>query len=58
VTHEEINDQTVEGVRLKGYNAFSVQFHPDAAPGPHDAEYLFDEFLDMIADSKKETTNA
>lgn len=58
VTHEEINDQTVEGVRLKGYNAFSVQFHPDAAPGPHDAEYLFDEFLDMIAESKKETTNA
>ncbi|WP_220739251.1 carbamoyl phosphate synthase small subunit [Leuconostoc miyukkimchii] len=56
VTHEEINDHTVEGVRLKNHHAFSVQFHPDAAPGPHDAEYLFDDFLNMVADSKKETT--
>lgn len=48
VTHEEINDKTVEGVRHRDYPAFSVQFHPDAAPGPHDASYLFDEFLDMI----------
>lgn len=48
VTHEEINDKTVEGVRHRAYPAFSVQFHPDAAPGPHDASYLFDEFLDMI----------
>ncbi|MFT8543137.1 MAG: carbamoyl phosphate synthase small subunit [Leuconostoc falkenbergense] len=56
VTHEEINDHTVEGLRLKNHHAFSVQFHPDAAPGPHDAEYLFDDFLTMIADTKKETT--
>lgn len=48
VTHEEINDKTVEGVRHRHVPAFSVQFHPDAAPGPHDASYLFDEFLDMI----------
>ncbi|KPJ22960.1 carbamoyl phosphate synthase small subunit [Streptococcus phocae subsp. phocae] len=48
VTHEEINDKTVEGVRHKDYPAFSVQFHPDAAPGPHDASYLFDEFLELI----------
>jgi carbamoyl-phosphate synthase small subunit len=52
VTHEEINDHTVEGLRLKNKAAFSVQFHPDAAPGPHDAEYLFDDFLTMIADAK------
>ncbi|MFR4249365.1 MAG: carbamoyl phosphate synthase small subunit [Leuconostoc lactis] len=56
VTHEEINDLTVEGLRVKNHHAFSVQFHPDAAPGPHDAEYLFDDFLNMIAEAQKETT--
>lgn len=50
ITHEEINDKTVEGVRHKYYPAFSVQFHPDAAPGPHDTSYLFDEFINMIDD--------
>ena len=49
VTHEEINDKSIEGVRQRFFPAFSVQFHPDAAPGPHDASYLFDEFMDMIA---------
>lgn len=53
ITHEEINDHTVEGLRLKNRPAFSVQFHPDAAPGPHDAEYLFDDFLAMIVATKK-----
>ena len=48
VTHEEINDRSVEGVRHRDYPAFSVQFHPDAAPGPHDADYLFDEFMEMM----------
>ena len=48
VTHEEINDKSVEGVRHRDFPAFSVQFHPDAAPGPHDASYLFDEFLELI----------
>ncbi|NQG97928.1 glutamine-hydrolyzing carbamoyl-phosphate synthase small subunit [Streptococcus suis] len=48
ITHEEINDKSVEGVRHRHYPAFSVQFHPDAAPGPHDASYLFDEFMDLI----------
>lgn len=48
ITHQEINDHTIEGVRLTNYPAFSVQFHPDAAPGPHDAEYLFDDFIAMI----------
>ncbi len=48
ITHEEINDKSVEGVRHKYHPAFSVQFHPDAAPGPHDASYLFDEFMELI----------
>ena len=48
ITHEEINDKSVEGVRHRNQPGFSVQFHPDAAPGPHDASYLFDEFLELI----------
>ncbi|VDG18882.1 carbamoyl phosphate synthase small subunit [Lactobacillus sp.] [Lactiplantibacillus mudanjiangensis] len=48
LTHEEINDGTVEGVRHRRYPAFSVQYHPDAAPGPHDADHIFDEFIDLM----------
>ncbi|MFV0559541.1 MAG: carbamoyl phosphate synthase small subunit [Enterococcus sp.] len=48
ITHEEVNDETIEGVRHRLYPAFSVQFHPDAAPGPHDALHLFDEFMEMM----------
>ncbi|MGT2799258.1 carbamoyl phosphate synthase small subunit [Streptococcus marmotae] len=48
ITHEEINDKSVEGVRHRYQPAFSVQFHPDAAPGPHDASYLFDDFMELI----------
>ena len=58
ITQYEINDGSVEGLRLKNHQAFSVQYHPDAAPGPHDAEYLFDEFLEMIAAHKEEQTHA
>lgn len=47
-THVNLNDQTVEGIRLKNYPAFSVQYHPEASPGPHDARYLFDEFVSMM----------
>lgn len=47
-THVNLNDQTVEGIRLKNYPAFSVQYHPEASPGPHDARYLFDEFASMM----------
>lgn len=48
ITQIELNDQTVEGVEHTKYNAFSVQFHPDAKPGPHDADFLFNKFWDMI----------
>lgn len=48
ITHRNLNDQTIEGIRLKSKPAFSVQYHPEAAPGPHDASYLFDEFVALI----------
>ncbi|WP_125589946.1 carbamoyl phosphate synthase small subunit [Companilactobacillus jidongensis] len=54
VTHEEINDHTVEGVQHEIYPAFSVQFHPDAAPGPHDADYIFDKFINLMEQNAKE----
>lgn len=47
-THVNLNDQTVEGIRLKHKPAFSVQYHPEASPGPHDARYLFDVFVGMM----------
>lgn len=49
VTHRNLNDQTIEGIRVKGKKAFSVQYHPEASPGPHDARYLFDHFIEMMA---------
>jgi len=48
VTHLNLNDQTVEGMRHKEYPIFSVQYHPEAAPGPHDATYFFDQFSNLI----------
>ena len=44
-THINLNDNTVEGIRIKGKPAFSVQYHPEANPGPHDARYLFAQFV-------------
>ena len=46
VTHINLNDKTVEGLRHQEIGAFSVQYHPEAAPGPHDSLYLFDQFVD------------
>lgn len=58
MTHIAINDDTVEGLRHKSLPAFSVQYHPEACPGPSDSNYLFDEFIDMINEYKtKELTN-
>jgi len=48
VTHVNLNDGVIEGVRCRPLRAFSVQYHPEAGPGPHDAAYLFGEFADLI----------
>ncbi|RIY38847.1 glutamine-hydrolyzing carbamoyl-phosphate synthase small subunit [Psittacicella gerlachiana] len=50
LTHISLNDHTCEGVRHKKYLTFSVQYHPEAAPGPHDANYLFDQFMQNMAE--------
>lgn len=48
ITHVHLNDHTVAGIRMKDKQVFSVQYHPEASPGPHDASYLFDQFFEMI----------
>jgi carbamoyl-phosphate synthase small subunit len=52
VTHINLNDNCVEGLRASALRAFSVQYHPEAAPGPHDARYLFEEFIRLMAASR------
>lgn len=52
ITHVNLNDHSIEGIRVKGKPAFSVQYHPESTPGPHDSRYLFDEFIGMIKASK------
>ena len=52
VSHRGLNDQVVEGLECLDLPAFSVQYHPEAAAGPHDSHYLFDKFLDAIKESK------
>lgn len=52
ITHFHINDSTVAGMRMKNKPVFSVQYHPEASPGPHDASYLFDEFIQLLEQSK------
>ncbi|WP_026897953.1 glutamine-hydrolyzing carbamoyl-phosphate synthase small subunit [Daejeonella oryzae] len=48
ITHINLNDHSIEGLRVKGKNAFSVQYHPESSPGPHDSRYLFDDFISMM----------
>jgi carbamoyl-phosphate synthase small subunit len=53
LTHVNLNDETLEGFRHKHHPVFCVQYHPEAAPGPHDSYYLFDQFIDMMKESSK-----
>ena len=53
ITHSHLNDDTVMGIRHKTKNCFSVQYHPEAGPGPNDATYLFDQFIENIKQSKQ-----
>ena len=53
ITHINLNDNTVEGLRHLKHQAFSVQYHPEASPGPHDSSYLFQEFIDSMRESRK-----
>lgn len=48
ITHTHLNDHTVAGLKMKGKDVFSVQYHPEASPGPHDADYLFDQFFEAL----------
>lgn len=53
ITHINLNDKTIEGIRHKVKKVFCVQYHPEASPGPQDARYLFDDFISMMASVKK-----
>jgi carbamoyl-phosphate synthase small subunit len=53
ITHTHLNDHTVAGIRIKDKKCFSVQYHPEASPGPNDAHYLFDEFIHQLIEEKK-----
>jgi carbamoyl-phosphate synthase small subunit len=52
ITHVNLNDQSIEGIRLKNKPVFSVQYHPESTPGPHDSRYLFDEFITLMKNHK------
>ncbi len=53
LTHVNLNDQTLEGFRHRTLPAFCVQYHPEAAPGPHDSHYLFDDFVKMMTECRR-----
>ena len=50
IIHSSLNDQTVEGLRCIDIPAFSVQYHPESSPGPHDSRYLFQKFIEMMSE--------
>jgi len=51
ITHVNLNDESIEGIRIRNKPAFSVQYHPESTPGPHDSRYLFDDFFNMIREN-------
>ena len=53
ITHVNLNDQTLEGFRHRNHPVFCVQYHPEAAPGPHDSHYLFDDFVKLMKEDKR-----
>jgi carbamoyl-phosphate synthase small subunit len=55
ITHINLNDKTIEGLKFKNFPGMSVQYHPEASPGPHDSSYLFDQFIDMVKEGKGES---
>ena len=60
ITHRSLFDGTIEGIKINDNNAFSVQYHPESSPGPHDSQYLFDEFAELVKKYKnlKKSKNA
>ncbi|MDJ0566432.1 MAG: carbamoyl phosphate synthase small subunit, partial [Microcystis sp. M49629_WE12] len=54
ITHLNLNDRTVAGLKHRSLPFFSVQYHPEASPGPHDADYLFAKFVDLMRQAKKD----
>ncbi len=52
ITHEHLNDKTIAGIKINNAPCFSVQYHPEASPGPHDSSYLFDQFIQTIQQHK------
>jgi carbamoyl-phosphate synthase small subunit len=57
LTHQNLNDQTVEGIESVTQPLFSVQYHPEASPGPHDSSYLFTRFADMMIANSSSLAN-